>query len=123
MAAPPGHGKWGGREPGTPNKRTQDLIDRLEELGYDPVAELIRVYANALDCSMACPNPVAGAMYLKIAQSAAADLMPYLYPKRKSVELTGKDGEQLFQSFTEMVKKVADTKQIRDGSGDGDISE
>jgi len=67
--------KTGGRVKGTPNKRTQDLTERLAELGCDPVEGMARL---AMD-----PNSspdLKGRMYAELAQ--------YVYPKRRAVEQT-----------------------------------
>jgi len=67
--------KTGGRLKGTPNKRTQDLTERLAELGCDPVEGMARL---AMD-----PNSspdLKGRMYAELAQ--------YVYPKRRAVEQT-----------------------------------
>ena len=42
-----------------------------------------------------------------IAREAASDIMEYVYPKRKSVELTGAEGTDLFQSFNDLVREIA----------------
>src|SRR5215510_8621978 len=67
--------KTGGRLKGTPNKRTQDLTERLAELGCDPVEGMAKL---AMD-----PNnspDLKGRMYAELAQ--------YVYPKRRAVEQT-----------------------------------
>src|SRR5215813_7861071 len=67
--------KTGGRMKGTPNKRTQDLTERLAELGCDPVEGMAKL---AMD-----PNSspdLKGRMYAELAQ--------YVYPKRRAVEQT-----------------------------------
>lgn len=40
---PPGLPKTGGRQKGTPNKMTSALRQKLEELGCDPVTELVTI--------------------------------------------------------------------------------
>lgn len=123
--AAPGE-RRGGRAKGVKNKATLDLIQTLNEKGYSPVAELIRIahkaeieYDRAAEVFDAiCDKRASEDMiplhndnavnYLKVMQSCAADLMPYVYPRRKAVEVTGADGENLFQSFADMVKRVAD---------------
>lgn len=70
----------GGRAPGTPNKRTLHLLDRLTELGCDPLESLVTI---ALD----------PATDLALRVRILSDLLPYLYPKRKAVELTATDDD------------------------------
>jgi hypothetical protein len=71
--------KTGGRTAGTPNKRTADLAERLEALGCDPVEGLARIAAEPGTDSA-------------LRARVLADLLPYIYPKRKALELTGADG-------------------------------
>jgi hypothetical protein len=66
--------KTGGRAAGTPNKRTQYLQQRLEVLGVDPVMGLAAI-AN----DESAP--------LELRASVQMDLMTYLYPKRKALDL------------------------------------
>jgi len=68
----------GGRAPGTPNKRTVELVERLAELECDPVEGLVAIAADP-DTDVALRARV------------YADLLPYLYPKRKAMELAGPD--------------------------------
>ena len=65
--------KSGGRRAGTPNKRTQELSERLEELGCDPVDGLARI---AQDESAS----------LELRARCYSDLMQYVYPRRRAVE-------------------------------------
>jgi hypothetical protein len=68
--------KTGGRQKGTPNKRTADLAERLEALGCDPVGELA-----SLAMDPATEPALKARCYI--------DLLAYLYPKRKAVEVSG----------------------------------
>lgn len=129
MAAPKGHKRYGGRSVGAPNKITLDLIKTLQTEGFDPAAELVRTHALAMieferqaeihdaiqekraSLEMVPINHGEGAAYLSIAQNACKDLMRYCYPQRKAVELTGKDGADVFESFTQMMKRLADSKK------------
>lgn len=104
--------KTGGRTKGTPNVPTFDLIATLKEKGFEPAAALVEVYteAMALYKKKNKDNKGWGAgPALDTAGRAASDLMEYVYPKRKSVELTGKEGADLFQSLTSLFKKIADS--------------
>jgi hypothetical protein len=71
--------KTGGRTRGTPNKRTAELAERLHELGCDPLAGLAQIAADP-------------ATDVVLRARVYADLLPYLYPRRKATEVTGKDG-------------------------------
>ena len=67
--------KTGGRQKGTPNKRTQNLVELIEAShgDFDPVLELINIYKDT-------KTP------LELKTSILKDLMPYIYPKRKAIE-------------------------------------
>jgi len=66
--------KTGGRQAGTPNKRTTELSERLEALGCDPIEGMAQI---AMD--QANPPELRGRMY--------AELAGYLFPKRKATEI------------------------------------
>jgi hypothetical protein len=74
MSRPEGLPKTGGRERGTPNKRTLDLAQKLEALGCDPIEGLARIAmdtATAPDLQVRC--------YAELAQ--------YVHAKRKAIAL------------------------------------
>ena len=82
MAKPAGLAKTGGRQKGTPNKRTLGLEAALQNAGIDVVAELAAALGGM--------GPDARARVL-------VDLLSYLYPKRKASEIqtdNSADGEQ-----------------------------
>jgi hypothetical protein len=66
--------KTGGRIAGTPNKRTQDLQQRLESLGVDPVSGLAAI---AMDDSAP----------IDLRARVQMDLMSYLYPRRRALDV------------------------------------
>ncbi len=68
--------KTGGRKKGVPNKRTQEVTEKLEELGCDPIAGMALI---ALDASN--PPELRGRMFSELAQ--------YVFPKRKAIEYSG----------------------------------
>jgi hypothetical protein len=75
--------KSGGRQRGTPNKRTHELAEKLQELGCDPIEGLARI---------ALSNETAPELKVR----CYAELVQYVHPKRKAMELgQGKDGEPL----------------------------
>ena len=67
--------KTGGRQKGTPNKRTADLLERLGN--YNPLDALLAISQDE-------NTP------LEIQVKINLDLMNYVYPKRKSVEFNDK---------------------------------
>lgn len=124
MAWPKGQSKpkTGGRKKGAPNKRTLDFIQVLEAMEFCPAVELIRTYRRAVRQYRLFenlvgrvekavegeePNELFAAIraakafsgdaptYLSIAEHASKELMQYKFPKRKSIELSGKDGGPL----------------------------
>ena len=76
--------KTGGRQAGTPNKRTQGVIERLEALGCDPIEGMARI---AMDKD--APLELRGRMYSELAQ--------YVACKRKAVEVTQPDDKIIFK--------------------------
>jgi hypothetical protein len=66
----------GGRSAGTPNKRTQDVIERLEALKCDPIEGMARIAMDANN-----PPELRGRMFAELAQ--------YIAPKRKALEHSG----------------------------------
>jgi hypothetical protein len=112
MAWPKGRGrsKTGGRKKGTPNKRTVEFLEILEEENFCPTRALITSYRKAMKAYGATDKAftalkeaetgeerlaalgLAAAITdqaptnLAIAQRAAAELMQYANPKRKAIE-------------------------------------
>jgi hypothetical protein len=86
--------KTGGRTAGTPNRRTADVVGRLESLGCDPLEGLATIAAD--------PNTDTA-----LRARVLADLLPYLYPKRKALELTGADGGAVEVDLAEVRERLA----------------
>lgn len=66
-----GRQKTGGRKKGTPNKRTADIIERLQ--GVDIVGELLLIAATTEK--------------EETKVTVYKELMKYVYPQRKAVEI------------------------------------
>jgi len=81
--------RQGGRQKGAANRRTTDLIEQLEALGLDPVAELVAASNRARD---------EGDITNWIA--ANKSLMPFLYPRRKAIDITSNAGPMTLQVVT-----------------------
>ena len=89
--------KIGGRSKGTPNKKTQALMDKAEELGVNPF-EVVLLYAKrdwaALGFESATVTRCAKGgetfeedrITAKMQLDAASEACQYLYPKRKAIE-------------------------------------
>lgn len=108
--------------------RTKSLLQILEQHGYSPAAEIIKtaklanleyerckeVY-DAIQAKRAVkgmpPTQNEAASFLRIMGDCAKDIMPYAYPKLKSIEVNPLGGENLFKSFIDMVKQVADAER------------
>ena len=71
--------KTGGRKAGTPNKRTLNVIERLDELGCDPIEGMATI---ALDSQ----NPV------ELRARMFSDLAQYVAPKRRAIDHSGSEG-------------------------------
>ena len=69
--------KTGGRTKGTKNKRTQEVIDILNELDCNPIEGLVNIAKIAMEKQ---DYALAGNMYKELSQ--------YLFPKRKAVEVS-----------------------------------
>ena len=97
-----------GRKAGTPNRRTVELMDALHAAGYDPeqdnpIVWMFKVYTGELTMPVATvidketgereieDVPLEPALRVK----CMSEVAQYLFPKRKAVEVTGKDGEVL----------------------------
>lgn len=80
--------KTGGRTKGTPNKPTQNIIDRLAELDCDPIEGMTLIASQAMDEGELM---LAGSMYKELAQ--------YVAPKRKSIEVSGDVGLDVYSDI------------------------
>lgn len=86
--------KSGGRQKGTPNKVTQDILARCEEMGCDPMKILME---------FALHHPEDSRRF-----EAAKELCQYIYPKRKAMELTSGDEKGfklIIEDYTSKEKK------------------
>lgn len=72
----------GGRQKGTPNKKTAEAIKAIEESGVTPLQFLLDIMRGELQ------DP---ALRFEAAKAAA----PYVHPRLASSELTGKGGGEL----------------------------
>lgn len=80
----------GGRQKGTPNKRTvakRALTERLKRKGITPLEYMLKVMRD---------RNAEGARRDDMAKAAA----PYMHPRLNAIQHTGKDGEPIRVSFT-----------------------
>lgn len=75
MSFKPGHKKIGGRKKGTPNRKTEDMVDQMAKLKLCPLSGLARLI-----------DEVSPETQVKV----YLQLLTYLYPKRKAVEVEAK---------------------------------
>jgi hypothetical protein len=87
-----------GRKKGTPNKKTLDLAEKLRAEGLDPVLELIKLLP------LLEPQQKANVLL---------DLMTYLYPKRKAMDLKVDEPAQLSGQPCKVIFQVAKTDPDR----------
>ena len=66
--------KTGGRTIGAPNKRTLEAMQKLDELGCDPIEGMALI---AMDESNS----------IELRAKMLAELAPYIYPKRKTMDI------------------------------------
>lgn len=73
MAKQVGSYKTGGRKKGTPNKRTLHLFENLNSVGLDVISKLSEILPQ---------------LPIEKQADVLLELMPYIYPKRKAIELS-----------------------------------
>lgn len=92
-----------------------DLLQAMRAHGFDPIDKLLRLYDEAEELYKEALKPradfnkrnewlVNSRWHMKM--EVADKLMEYVYPKRKAIELTGANGEDVFKSFIDVVKSV-----------------
>lgn len=75
-----------GRKAGEPNKLTKQALETAKAMGKTPLEVMLEIMNDSSD----------DRMRLTAAQAAA----PYVHAKLSSVEMTGKDGKELFERVT-----------------------
>lgn len=95
--------KTGGRKKGTPNKRTLDLAEKFEQSNFCPVASIMALieeqyrfrdeYLNESTSTNRIKKISRLMMTSDELVKALSDTLPYLYPKRKAVELKNEKQE------------------------------
>lgn len=90
-----------GRKPGTPNKKTTQLLEIWAEYDFCPAEEILKILNNESLRSQYLPKELTDLL---------EKLMQYKFPKRKAIEHTGQGGADLFS-------KLLDKVNERDNSG------
>lgn len=111
--------KTGGRNAGTPNKRTFDARALAEKKGCDPLEILLDIakgdwkalgykvkYVTKVNMGIEYEEDV---ILLENRLNAAKEASKYIYSQLKAVELTGKDGANLFTQRLLMAQSRVET--------------
>lgn len=96
MAFEPGHEKVGGKVKGSLNKKNQEIQELAKELGCNPAKILMLIMLG----DHKALNVEELDIDLDRKMTAAKELMPYLYGKRKPVD---SDGDDKGDPITELI--------------------
>lgn len=109
-----------GRPKGALNRDTATLKERAETLGVDPF-EILLLFAKGDWKALGYDREERvvsindhGEIYdytipPQLRQKSAKDAADFLYPKRKAVEVTGSEGENIFKTFAQLVAGIAES--------------
>lgn len=99
-----GHPRFGGRKPGSPNKRTKAAQDLAKEMGVDPVQFMLSILASdtvqvAMVNEQGCvvlgadgqPIMLTKPIPLDLKADMAKAVAAYIHPKLQATQVTGKD--------------------------------
>ena len=101
----PGHsGNPKGRGKGTPNKKTVEFMQMLEEKGFDPGAAYVELFQKQMQLyeEKRKQNPkhkISQGVLLNQASQTLNNICQYVYPRKKAVEHTGEVGVKTFADF------------------------
>lgn len=128
MAFKKGHKRFGGRKKGYIPKDRQMFLDKAAELGIDPTTVTL-LYAGRDYKALKLPKEIVigfdkqtgkAIKQLSISpelqQKSAKDCLVYILPQLKAVEVTGKDGSEIFKSLTDII--LASVSKDDDDSDD-----
>ena len=101
MPFEPGKPKTGGRSKGVVNKKTQDLLARLDGMGFDPIDKAIEIIrGKGLDAAE------------KV--NACLRLAEFFYPKKKAVEVSNDNAKDVQQVDKVYVSEWGSRKEVSD---------
>lgn len=111
MAKARGSKKTGGRQKGTPNKKSSraDVKEILEKNNFDPIYEMIDTYKALRSLAahkIKKSNGYGAGEALNSAGRIANDLAQFVVPKLKAVEHTGAGGKDLFKGLNQIAAAV-----------------
>ena len=93
----------GGRAPGTPNRATAEVSDKLAALGFDPIAAMVAI----------ATDPAAD---LTLRGRMASELAAYIHPKRRAIDLTAETGSS---GVTVVIRRFAEEEPDAAPAGRG----
>ena len=103
--------KNAGRKKGSPNKRSWDLVETLEKLGFDPLAKLVQLTLDGeVDYKENRHNEM-GPMYYATTVKACTEMLSYVYPKRKAIDITS--AGQKIDSLASLLQMAHDHTEIQ----------
>jgi hypothetical protein len=88
----------GGRQKGTPNKRTaamKEALAAVSDEGLSPLEVMVKVMRHFLEMAENTKDPIERAVYMEKASEHAAKAAPYMHPKLASVEVGGRGGQPI----------------------------
>jgi hypothetical protein len=99
MSFETGKPKTGGRQSGVPNKRNQEIQDLAKELNCNP-AKILMLFAMGDFESLNCTEDELDS---DKRMTAAKELMPYLYGKRKPIDSDGNDSRDILSDILDAI--------------------
>ncbi len=100
----PGQPKIGGREKGTPNKKSLEFQSILEKHNFNPGEALVEIYKKQMEIFnlMREKRPYAltnASILLEKAGVTVNNICQYVYPRKKAIEHSGEVGVKTFADF------------------------
>ena len=96
-----------------------DILHTLRARGFDPLEKILDCYDDAAKLYKMTIDEMPNNHWLinsrwQMKQQVANELLKYIYPQRKAIEVTGANGEDLFQSFADTVRKINEDAKNED---------
>ena len=95
--------KTGGRQKGTPNRKTAELRERVAKTGMMPLDVILkhmRWHERKADAAVRRKDDAEAERHMKEADDAANRAAPYLHAKLSAVEVGGSGGQPLVVNIT-----------------------
>lgn len=100
--------KTGGRQPGTPNKKSKEVMELLEGMNCNPIEGMALIATDAIECPVCegtghkdeescelCYGSGRRIATLELKGSMYKELAQYVAPKRKPVDKDGSEDERV----------------------------